>query len=189
MCSVEQIMKSDDLIFSKNSDGKITGGGFCINSYFLKNMNENGISPITTLNILGGKHSDNDDDNNNNSGNDDSDSDGESKKKDKSCNVINFNSDVNFKSIVVPLGLFYKKEKMVNSSLGKFKKENDIEDDNEISDAIYDELLNMVSVKNEKSGNDRNNKKNQTVKNKSKSKSNSKSNSKTTINNKTAKNI
>jgi len=169
-------MKADDLIFSKNSGGKITGGGFCINSYFLKNMNENGISPITTLNILGGKHSKNDIDHSVS----DSDSDEENNKKDKSCNVINFNSDVNFKSIVVPLGLFYKKEKMVNSSLGKFKKENDIEDNNEISDAIYDELLNMVSVKNEKSGNVRN-KKNQTVKNKPKSK--------TTVNNKSVKNV
>jgi hypothetical protein len=154
----ESIMKADDVIFSKNSDGQITGGGFCINSYFLKSMNENGIvSPITTMNIFGGNHDD--------------DSDGENNKKDKSCNIINFNSDVNFKSIVVPLGLFYKKEKMVHSSLGKFKKDNDIEDDNEISDAIYDELLNMVSVKNEKNDNNknvRNNKNNQTVKNKTK---------------------
>ena len=164
------IMKSNDLIFSKNSNGEITGGGFCINSYFLKNMNENGISPITTLNILGGKHNMNDHDN--------SDSDEENNKKDKSCNVINFNSDVNFKSIVIPLGLFYKKEKMVNSSLGKFKKENDIEDDNEISDAIYDELLNMVSVKDENNKNVRNNKKN-TIKNKRK----------TITKNKTAKNV
>ena len=186
MCSIEPIMKADDVIFSKNSGGKITGGGFCINSYFLKNMNENGISPIATMNILGGKHKKNGDDHDNNnnnvdSGNDDSDSDGENNKKDKSCTVINFNSDVNFKSIVVPLGLFYKKEKMMNSSLGKFKKENDIEDDNEISDAIYDELLNMVSVKNENNKHVRNNKKNQTVKNKP--------NPKTNIKNKSAKNV
>jgi len=163
----ESIMKADDLIFSKNSGGKFTGGGFCINSHFLKNMNENGvISPITTLNILGGKHDDEEDDDEE----DDDEEDDDEDKDNKSCNVINFNSDVNFKSIVVPLGLFYKKEKMINSSLGKFKKENDIDDDNEISDAIYDELLNMVSVKNEKSGNDRNNKNNQTVKNKNKPK-------------------
>jgi hypothetical protein len=177
----ESIMKADDLIFSKNSGGKFTGGGFCINSHFLKNMNENGvISPITTLNILGGKHDDDEDDEEDDEEEDDEDDeeeddeddeeDDEEDKDNKSCNVINFNSDVNFKSIVVPLGLFYKKEKMINSSLGKFKKENDIYDDNEISDAIYDELLNMVSVKNEKSGNDRNNKNNQTVKNKNKNK-------------------
>jgi hypothetical protein len=169
----ESIMKEGDLIFSRNSNNEITGGGFCINSYFLKNMHENGVtSPIATMNIFGGnhkleKHEDEDD------------GDDKNHEKNKSKNIINFNSDINFNTIVVPLGLFYKKEKMVNSSLAKLKKENDVEDDNDISDEIYDELLNMVTVKDEMNKNVRNNKKNQTAKNKSKK----------IIKNKTAKNM
>lgn len=148
----ESIMKEGDLIFSRNSNNEITGGGFCINSYFLKNMNENGVvSPITTMNIVGGKHK------------------LESEEDDEPRNTINFNTDINFNTIVVPLGLFYKKEKMVKSSLAKLKKENDVEDENDISDEIYDELLNMVSVKDEINQNVRSNKKNVTAKYKSKS--------------------
>jgi hypothetical protein len=138
----DNYMEENDMIFSKSENGNITGGGFCINSLFMKNINENGVSPIQTINSIHGgmrkgtyidteETDDEDSDDNNN---------------EKSYNTINFNSDVNIKSIVVPFGLFYKQEKMMKSSLGKQKKENDLDDDNEISDVIYDELLKMVTV-------------------------------------------
>jgi subtilase family serine protease len=38
--------KSDDLVFNTDSNGKITAGGFSVNSCLLKS----GISPITTIN-------------------------------------------------------------------------------------------------------------------------------------------
>ncbi len=128
----ENYMNSDDVIFSKDENGNIMSGGFCINSLFLKN---NMTSPIETMNIIGGE---------------------------KDCNVFNFNSDVNFKNVVVPFGLFYKQEKMLKSSLGKLKKEIDVEDDDEINDSIYDELLNMIQIK------ENNNKSNSIIKNKTK---------------------
>jgi hypothetical protein len=143
----DNYMEENDMIFTKSQNGNITGGGFCINSLFMKNMNENGVSPIQTINSIHGgirkgiysetEESDSHHDNNANV-----------------YNTINFNSDVNIKSIVVPFGLFYKQEKMLKSTLAKQKKDNDLDDDNEISDAVYDELLKMVNV-NEQLSNDK----------------------------------
>lgn len=50
--------------------------------------------------------------------------------------------------MVVPFGLFYKQEKMLQKSLYNSKKETDtdVNDDNEISDDIYDELLKKVDA-------------------------------------------
>jgi hypothetical protein len=56
--------------------------------------------------------------------------------------------DENIKSMVVPFGLFYKQEKMLQKSLHNSKKETDtdVNDDNEISDDLYDQLLKKVDA-------------------------------------------
>jgi len=58
--------------------------------------------------------------------------------------------DENIKSMVVPFGLFYKQEKMLQKSLHNSKKETDtdVNDDNEISDDLYDQLLKNVDANN-----------------------------------------
>ena len=58
--------------------------------------------------------------------------------------------DENIKSMVVPFGLFYKQEKMLQKSLHNSKKETDtdVNDDNEISDDLYDQLLKKVDANN-----------------------------------------
>ena len=71
------------------------------------------------------------------------------------------NPHKNMNKMAVPFGLFYKKEKMLQKSLYNSKKETDtdVNDDNEISDDIYDQLLKKVnangdsSEKSKKSGN------------------------------------
>ena len=71
------------------------------------------------------------------------------------------NQHENIKSMAVPFGLFYKQEKMMQKSFNNSKHSTttDVNDDNEISDEIYDELLKKVnanhdsSEKSKKSGN------------------------------------
>lgn len=59
----------------------------------------------------------------------------------------------NIKSMAVPFGLFYKQEKMLHKSLNNsnYSTATDVNDDNEISDEIYDELLKKVNANDDSS--------------------------------------
>jgi len=101
--------------------------------------------------------------------------------------------DENVKSMVVPFGLFYKQEKMLQKSLHNSKKETDtdVNDDNEISDDLYDQLLKKVDANNNDNvNNNRSSRRNnRSKKSKKTEKKESKKNKASLSNKKTAKSI
>ena len=147
------------MVFSKSQNGTITGGGFVIDSMLLKNITQYGGSPIENLEpMIGGG-----------------------------------NQHENIKSMAVPFGLFYKQEKMMQKSFNNSNNSNhstttDVNDDNEISDEIYDELLKKVNANHDSS---EKSKKSNNTKNKKSRKNKINSTNKSTQSNhkKTAKSI
>ena len=124
----EHFMKEHDMVFSKSQNGTITGGGFVIDSLLLKNITQYGGSPIENLErMIGGG------------------------KKTNQTNQSNHTKNMN--DMAVPFGLFYKQEKMLHKSFNNSNHSTatDVNDDNEISDEIYDELLKKVNVNDDSS--------------------------------------
>ena len=124
----EHFMKEHDMVFSKSQNGTIIGGGFVIDSMLLKNITQYGGSPIENLEpmIGGGK------------------------------NTNHTNQTKNMNTMAVPFGLFYKQEKMMqksfnNSNNSKHSTTTDVNDDNEISDEIYNKLLEKVNANDDSS--------------------------------------
>ncbi len=118
---------NNDYVFYKGEDGKMYGGGFCVEDILNK---IGGANKLVTLNEsqFGGS-------NNNNNNN----------------NIEQF-SDI-FKSYVVPSGLFSFPYKNLNS-LNRIVDDNDNNDnldDNIINDELYNKLLDLASEKNIKS--------------------------------------
>jgi hypothetical protein len=122
-------MDHNDFVFSKGGDGKIYGGGFCIDNILSKS---GGGSPLITLN----NNDDINDINNNQIGG------GNSSK-------IEQFSDI-FKNYAVPSGLFSFPYK----SRGFSSINNRANDDNDdlINDELYSKLLDLVNEKNIKGG-------------------------------------
>ena len=116
-------MDHNDFVFSKGGDGKIYGGGFCIDNILSKS---GGGSPLITLNDT------TDYDNQTGGGN---------------SNKIEQFSDI-FKNYAIPSGLFsfpYKSRSC--SSINNRNCEDDT-----INDELYSKLLDLVNEKNIKGG-------------------------------------
>ena len=111
---------NNDYVFYKGEDGKMYGGGFCVEDILNK---IGGANKLFTLNESQSGGSNN---NNNN-------------------NIEQF-SDI-FKSYVVPSGLFSFPYKNLNS-LNRIVDDNDNNDDNIINDDLYNKLLDLASEKN-----------------------------------------
>ena len=124
-------MDHNDFVFSKGGDGKIYGGGFCIDNILSKS---GGGSPLITLN--------NNDDNNNNNNNNQTGGGNSSK--------IEQFSDI-FKNYAVPSGLFSFPYK--SRGFSSINNRNDNDNDNDlINDELYSKLLDLVNEKNIKRG-------------------------------------
>ena len=112
------IFKGEDLIFYKNN-GKITSGGYDVESHMLKN----GISPMRTLNL------------------EQNEQDGgnlqKEKKEKKEKKVSN-----GFENLAVPAGLYYISQTQTKSK----HKEQQIHDKEHtpLSDDIFDKLYEMI---------------------------------------------
>jgi hypothetical protein len=116
----EHFMKEHDMVFSKSENGDIMAGGFTVGSMLLKNITQYGGSPIENLEpMIGG-----------------------------SKNTNQSNQTKNINDMAVPFGLFYKQEKIIYQKFNhsKYSTTTDVNDDNEISDEIYDELLKKVNA-------------------------------------------
>ena len=116
----EHFMKEHDMVFSKSENGDIMAGGFTVGSMLLKNITQYGGSPIENLEpMIGG-----------------------------SKNTNQSNQTKNINDMAVPFGLFYKQEKNIHKNFNnsKYSTTTDVNDDNEISDEIYDELLKKVNA-------------------------------------------
>jgi hypothetical protein len=63
------------------------------------------------------------------------------------------NHTKNIKSMAVPVGLYYKQEKIIYQKFNhsKYSTTTDVENNNEISDEIYDELLKKVNANDDSS--------------------------------------
>ena len=118
----EHFMKEHDMVFSKSENGDIMAGGFTVDSMLLKNITQYGGSPIENLEpMIGGS---------------------------KNTNQTNQTKNIN--DMAVPFGLFYKQEKMLHKSFNN-SYVVDVENNNEISDEIYDKLLEKVNANDDSS--------------------------------------
>jgi hypothetical protein len=116
----EHFMKEHDMVFSKSENGDIMAGGFTVGSMLLKNITQYGASPIENLEpMIGGS------------------------KNTNQSNQTNQTKNIN--DMAVPFGLFYKQEKNIHKNFNN-SYVADVDNNNEISDEIYDELLKKVNA-------------------------------------------
>ncbi len=128
-------MDHNDFVFSKGGDGKIYGGGFCIDNILNKS---GGGSPLITLNDINDINDINDTNNTQIGG--------------SNSNKIEQFSDI-FKNYAVPSGLFSFPYKSKGFSSINNRNDNDNDNDNDlINDELYSKLLDLVNEKNIKRG-------------------------------------
>ena len=111
----------DDLVFYNGSDNQIYSGGFSVNSIMMKS----GISPFTTLNNINVQSGGN----------------GQSGGNVQSSGNV---ADI-FKDLVVPSWLVSQNNNFVGG-YKHMKNDNDSEDEEIISDELYDKLVDLVTV-------------------------------------------
>ena len=123
------VYNEDEFIFCKKPNGEITSCGFSVNSALLRE----GKSPMMGLTpFLRGTGTAR-------NGDDDDDAQEESEQKMSSGNNIHHHVSEMFKNMSVPAGIFYIQQKN-----HPCKQENIYEDD-DISEDLFDKLLNLAS--------------------------------------------
>ena len=123
------VYNEDEFIFCKKPNGEITSCGFSVNSALLRE----GKSPMMGLTpFLRGSARNGDD------GDDDEEEESEEMRSSSSNSTPHHVSDM-FKNLSVPAGIFYIQQK--NQSC----KQDNIYEDDDISEDLFDKLLNLAS--------------------------------------------
>jgi len=122
------VYNEDEFIFCKKPNGEITSCGFSVNSALLRE----GKSPMMGLTpfLRGTGTAQN---------GDDADDDEETQTRPSSSNHIHHHVSEMFKNMSVPAGIFYIQQK------NQPCKQDNIYEEDDISDDLFDKLLNLAS--------------------------------------------
>jgi len=126
------VYNEDEFIFCKKPNGEITSCGFSVNSALLREGKSPMMGLTPFLRGTGTARNGDDDD-------DDDESESETQTSHSSGNHIHHHVSEMFKNMSVPAGIFYIQQK------NQPCKQDNIYEEDDISDDLFDKLLNLAS--------------------------------------------